>query len=98
MLSYIVTSSRRKEITDRKGTRLNSSHLGISYAVFCLKKKEFGPDVACLERDYDRDSGVYARPEAGFLQVGSLPMSGKARPVVAEAVAEAALHLADLAG
>src|SRR5205814_10430033 len=26
-------------LTDRKSTRLNSSHLGISYAVFCLKKK-----------------------------------------------------------
>src|SRR5262245_62369900 len=28
-----------KKYTDRKSTRLNSSHLGISYAVFCLKKK-----------------------------------------------------------
>src|SRR5258707_3152736 len=28
-----------KEITDRKSTRLNSSHANISYAVFCLKKK-----------------------------------------------------------
>src|SRR5437899_6826160 len=27
------------QISDRKSTRLNSSHLGISYAVFCLKKK-----------------------------------------------------------
>src|SRR5437899_7249515 len=27
------------ECLDRKSTRLNSSHLGISYAVFCLKKK-----------------------------------------------------------
>src|SRR5262245_62643781 len=27
---------------DRKSTRLNSSHLGISYAVFCLKKKNTG--------------------------------------------------------
>src|SRR5258705_7193861 len=27
--------------TDRKSTRLNSSHLGISYAVFCLKKNSF---------------------------------------------------------
>src|SRR5256885_9613361 len=27
--------------TDRKSTRLNSSHLVISYAVFCLKKKKF---------------------------------------------------------
>src|SRR5205814_10510276 len=26
------------ELLDRKSTRLNSSHLGISYAVFCLKK------------------------------------------------------------
>src|SRR5258705_2364789 len=30
----------REHLTaDRKSTRLNSSHLGISYAVFCLKKK-----------------------------------------------------------
>src|SRR5690625_6750244 len=27
------------EIVDRKSTRLNSSHVAISYAVFCLKKK-----------------------------------------------------------
>src|SRR5471030_3449877 len=27
-----------RKIGDRKSTRLNSSHLGISYAVFCLKK------------------------------------------------------------
>src|SRR5205814_6574114 len=27
--------------SDRKSTRLNSSHLGISYAVFCLKKKNY---------------------------------------------------------
>src|SRR5947199_10368888 len=30
---------QNKSISDRKSTRLNSSHLGISYAVFCLKKK-----------------------------------------------------------
>src|SRR5262245_64982446 len=30
---------RRHFFIDRKSTRLNSSHLGISYAVFCLKKK-----------------------------------------------------------
>src|SRR3712207_8967829 len=28
-----------RSITDRKSTRLNSSHANISYAVFCLKKK-----------------------------------------------------------
>src|SRR2546426_5835798 len=31
---------RERGITDRKSTRLNSSHLVISYAVFCLKKKK----------------------------------------------------------
>src|SRR3712207_8457528 len=29
---------------DRKSTRLNSSHANISYAVFCLKKKQIMPD------------------------------------------------------
>src|SRR2546426_2534378 len=29
----------RRSVPDRKSTRLNSSHLVISYAVFCLKKK-----------------------------------------------------------
>src|SRR3712207_7215241 len=33
----VVDSS--KEAIDRKSTRLNSSHANISYAVFCLKKK-----------------------------------------------------------
>src|SRR3989454_5536806 len=31
---------RRVALVDRKSTRLNSSHLVISYAVFCLKKKK----------------------------------------------------------
>src|SRR5256885_12760711 len=31
---------RAAKISDRKSTRLNSSHLVISYAVFCLKKKK----------------------------------------------------------
>src|SRR5947199_1718485 len=35
-LSYLKVNS------DRKSTRLNSSHLGISYAVFCLKKTTYG--------------------------------------------------------
>src|SRR5699024_11855711 len=34
-LSLLIT----KTIKDRKSTRLNSSHVSISYAVFCLKKK-----------------------------------------------------------
>src|SRR5689334_23821897 len=31
---------RRRDLPDRKSTRLNSSHSSISYAVFCLKKKK----------------------------------------------------------
>src|SRR5690625_4777801 len=33
----------REQTVDRKSTRLNSSHVAISYAVFCLKKKKGGP-------------------------------------------------------
>src|SRR5690606_39324660 len=31
--------AEREDLRDRKSTRLNSSHVKISYAVFCLKKK-----------------------------------------------------------
>src|SRR5215467_14790773 len=37
--SHVVGKTSIEE-TDRKSTRLNSSHLVISYAVFCLKKKK----------------------------------------------------------
>src|SRR5580700_12054142 len=39
----LMRSSRRRtarSAPDRKSTRLNSSHVEISYAVFCLKKKK----------------------------------------------------------
>src|SRR2546426_12451796 len=36
----VLISGRLKADRDRKSTRLNSSHLVISYAVFCLKKKK----------------------------------------------------------
>src|SRR5258705_6315308 len=39
--SLVVPSDEVKRMSDRKSTRLNSSHLGISYAVFCLKKKKY---------------------------------------------------------
>src|SRR5690242_21292519 len=34
-----IVSLQREGGRDRKSTRLNSSHMSISYAVFCLKKK-----------------------------------------------------------
>src|SRR5256885_11072029 len=40
-------------VLDRKSTRLNSSHLVISYAVFCLKKKKKNNNTDCLiDRNY----------------------------------------------
>src|SRR3712207_8092252 len=48
-VSWYAEAKRRNErqrteqplrLEDRKSTRLNSSHANISYAVFCLKKKE----------------------------------------------------------
>src|SRR5256885_6092260 len=36
---------------DRKSTRLNSSHLVISYAVFCLKKKRKSPTSSTLYQE-----------------------------------------------
>src|SRR5205814_9564355 len=39
LISFTTLPSSRFS-RDRKSTRLNSSHLGISYAVFCLKKKK----------------------------------------------------------
>src|SRR5256885_7812422 len=37
---HVVADVHVRPILDRKSTRLNSSHLVISYAVFCLKKKK----------------------------------------------------------
>src|SRR5256885_8880172 len=40
-----VAGTDRVTVQDRKSTRLNSSHLVISYAVFCLKKKKVHPSI-----------------------------------------------------
>src|SRR5438045_5766906 len=37
--------------SDRKSTRLNSSHLGISYAVFCLKKKKTSEKIESMQHN-----------------------------------------------
>src|SRR5256885_11823870 len=50
-----VISSRR----DRKSTRLNSSHLVISYAVFCLKKKSKRSDpISTIHAVYQARHGL----------------------------------------
>src|SRR5262245_63164614 len=47
---------RRREAQprDRKSTRLNSSHLGISYAVFCLKNKTINQPINKVYKDTTR--------------------------------------------
>src|SRR3712207_8977906 len=40
MRAFVVKVEAQQFPTDRKSTRLNSSHANISYAVFCLKKKK----------------------------------------------------------
>src|SRR5258705_5805048 len=47
-------SARTSPPGDRKSTRLNSSHLGISYAVFCLKKKK----ISATAIESIHDAGV----------------------------------------
>src|SRR2546426_9076223 len=48
---------------DRKSTRLNSSHLVISYAVFCLKKKKIlPPDIPVSSVPYSNRSHRLAQP------------------------------------
>src|SRR5207302_9427528 len=47
--------------TDRKSTRLNSSHVKISYAVFCLKKKKKDKASSTLDRKIVMNTAVAFR-------------------------------------
>src|SRR5690606_40624233 len=40
----------QRKILDRKSTRLNSSHVKISYAVFCLNKRHYGAERELIVR------------------------------------------------
>src|SRR5438874_8838307 len=54
---------KRRFSEDRKSTRLNSSHVEISYAVFCLKKKN---KIKLLEQDTYLDD-LHSASVEGFL-------------------------------
>src|SRR5439155_4006079 len=45
---YLVAALLFLTTGDRKSTRLNSSHVAISYAVFCLKKKNIKTNNNCI--------------------------------------------------
>src|SRR5690242_21187309 len=42
----VEEAARTLQESDRKSTRLNSSHMSISYAVFCLKKKKINLHIS----------------------------------------------------
>src|SRR5438445_4897825 len=71
------STSRRSKLCgasgDRKSTRLNSSHANISYAVFCLKKKNFNNLLPDERRDekYPRASFAHDQTSrmANFLRI-----------------------------
>src|SRR5437660_8213462 len=53
-----TTTPATTTILDRKSTRLNSSHVAISYAVFCLKKKMNTKEVADVV-GHDKESSAH---------------------------------------
>src|SRR2546426_2105139 len=55
-----IAHGERIELVDRKSTRLNSSHLVISYAVFCLKKKKNRTSASWPDTRTGRESARYA--------------------------------------
>src|SRR2546421_5842276 len=64
-LEHRSVKQRRHTRSDRKSTRLNSSHDQISYAVFCLKKKtgcrdgdRYGQDLLLYQNDVRAEPGV----------------------------------------
>src|SRR3712207_7531758 len=65
-----LTLPRRATLADRKSTRLNSSHANISYAVFCLKKKNHfnmsSPSRLCLPVTRSRLSSRHLQPSCYF--------------------------------
>src|SRR2546430_9130698 len=63
-----IGSQRRGQGRDRKSTRLNSSHSQISYAVFCLKKK----NTPAVTRRY-ADEQLLASPSS-YSHTPSLPL------------------------
>src|ERR1022692_4685508 len=58
-----MPSSGVQTCADRKSTRLNSSHLVISYAVFCLKKNNNSYFTQCEAEGFRRITFFSARPD-----------------------------------
>src|SRR5207253_4383403 len=74
-----VEQRSRSNSEDRKSTRLNSSHVAISYAVFCLKKKTQTRDLLQALGETDPAAGRPIRP-APLLQGRADHQEGRHRP------------------
>src|SRR5436853_5391681 len=73
MPSGLFRNYTRKQ-EDRKSTRLNSSHLGISYAVFCLKKKIIKQLISEeLRQRFGKASNVLVLTGAGVSAESGVP-------------------------
>src|SRR2546426_2000895 len=66
-VTHRVVDADGIELKDRKSTRLNSSHLVISYAVFCLKKKRGGSFGLAGLVFWVPDCGVWAGGKCCFI-------------------------------
>src|ERR1039458_10460417 len=55
---WVAPNCSTQVFIDRKSTRLNSSHLGISYAAFCLEKENDLPDTPPAAAVYLRPGGT----------------------------------------
>src|SRR5256886_3893074 len=62
---------KRPSGSDRKSTRLNSSHSQISYAVFCLKKKNARQRIDGVHADRWWTDALITAPWAGSERLGS---------------------------
>src|SRR5258705_10275993 len=62
-LAMAAYNSGAGAVQDRKSTRLNSSHLGISYAVFCLKKKKILQPTNLADSKFERSNCLTGKVE-----------------------------------
>src|SRR5689334_24828388 len=78
--SVCKSSMWTRDIEDRKNTRLNSSHSSISYAVFCLKKKNNRRPLHHLHEaeHYDDLIAQAAAPAVTHLERAGFPPSLRA--------------------
>src|SRR5438045_7920575 len=86
--AWVAIQTALEPAEDRKSTRLNSSHLGISYAVFCLKKKivrDPNPLHTALERltDYAEAGAdcLYAPGVSNHDEISQIVKSVARKPV-----------------